>query len=86
MSNRIVRWKHVEYFFSKHIQDYYIIPRVLDKIITGPKNKKDGKRQTVRISHECSHVGSSEVTRPYLKLIERIFHITASEILSAYQR
>lgn len=84
MSNQIVRWKHVEYFFSKHIQDYYIIPRGQDNIIAGPK--KEGKRQTVRISHECSRVGSSEVTRPYLKLIERVFCITASEILSAYPR
>jgi len=82
MKNQIIRWKHVDYFFSKHMQNFSIIPQGKDKFIVGPK--KIDKRQSVRIPHECCRVGNSEVTGPYLKLIEAEFDVTPSQILSAY--
>jgi hypothetical protein len=78
-----IRWKHVVYFFTKHLTDHSIDKLGDDQFIKGPRDAT-GKRPTVRISKECSDTASAEVTRPYLKQIKNVLHVTPEQILAAY--
>ena len=71
-----VRWREVESFFKK--RGFYILDTKRNKMIASPEKK--GLRDVVVIPEKCSDVGSAEVTRPFLKQIERVFGITAKQI------
>lgn len=42
-----------------------------------------GLRQAVVISDKCSRTANSEVIRPYLKQIERVFGVTTDDLLKS---
>jgi len=82
MSRPGVKWKDVKRCFRR--LRFTIYSKGGDKFIQAPEGWHRGNgRRTVRIGHKCCARDGDEVTRGYLKLLERSFGVTRDEMLDA---